>query len=282
VIVIGAVALFALLDPRHGSGHGRIETYEQFVAHQLTHDFGQRLETIDENLKEPFFGEVSRSVFGMPLGPLCIKFVGGIAVVIAGIAITPRRPVWGLWIIATFAMLIIFISLDRYVLQILPVLLIACWEGLRWMDRRVRWPYGSVIAVLLLAVALTCNGIQFVTIIDRQHQHPFLASYKEGRFPGYIAMSHEVARLTTRDDLTLCSQKYARILSFLSDRLVIEGNVPGLDLSKHRLFVIDDPADSDLKDWLAREHVRFVGDPLVTEPRLGLRPAITLRRARID
>ena len=140
-----------------------------------------------------------------------IKIFGAACTLIAGLAMIRGHALWGWWIACTFAVVLLFgPDIDRYLLQALPLLFIACWEALRWLNRKIPRPWGNLLFAGLLTVCVTLNGIQFVTIICRQQHRPFLQFYKQGRFPKYIEMADDISKLPA-DSVILCQPKYGRI-----------------------------------------------------------------------
>ncbi|MDP9173374.1 MAG: glycosyltransferase family 39 protein [Planctomycetota bacterium] len=267
--VAGVLVIFLLLDPRRSASRSSLESYEKVAVYQLTHDLIPRLHTvIQENVHDLFSLTAARAVFGMPLGMGWLNAIFGTVVLVGGVALIRRQPLWGLWVAMNIVMLVLFVSHDRYIVQILPLLVIGWWLTIEGVARRFPPNLGNSIFALLLVLGIVPNTVQCIGVILRQHDRPFLAHYKEGRFPSYLVMANEIRRISTLQDKTLCPQKYGRILTYFSHRNVYEENEP-LGAAGGRIFVVLDPDDNELKRWLASINVVTVGPPLLSVPRSG-------------
>jgi hypothetical protein len=282
ILCLVTVALFLCLDPRRLPGHGPTGQYEQYAFHQLTHDLPDELRTnAAGNLRDLLEVTGARAVFGMDLLyiPLNVIF-GGIAL-LAGIALIRRRPFWGLWVVITLLTLILLISNYRYILQMLPLLVIGWWNLLRSINRRLPRRIGNSIFAVLLVLGTCLNFGQVVAFIVHQHAHPFFADYENGEFQPYIKIANQIPNFTTKQDVILCPAKLARIMTFLADRTFSEPNEPIAATSGH-LFVILDSKSPAYAHWLAAMNVSPKGDPLASVNRPRHLPSISLMRARID
>jgi hypothetical protein len=54
-----------------------------------------------------------------------------------------RRLLWGIWVAVTLLMMLLTVVHVRYFLQVLPVLLYACWLAVVWVHRRAGGTAGA-------------------------------------------------------------------------------------------------------------------------------------------
>jgi hypothetical protein len=286
VLCLVAVAVFLVLDPRRIPGHGPAGLYEQYAFHQLTDRLPHvlRVNAVN-NLYDLLVITAPRAVFGMDLLLDPANVVFACIVLAAGVALIRKRLFWGLWIIITLLTLILLLSVYRYMLQILPLLILGWWNLLRSINLRFPRRLGNVVFALLLSLGAALNGGQVIAFIVHQRARPFLADYQKGIYPPYVQMAHEIPNYTTDRDLILCPLKLARIMEFLADRNFAEPNASiraePIRAEPGHLLAILDPKDVEYSRWLGDQHVKPEGDFLVSVPRAGGRPAVRLVRARI-
>jgi hypothetical protein len=282
ILCLITVALFLCLDPRRIPGHGPTGQYEQYAFHQLTNDLPDELRTNAlGNLRDLLEGTVARAVFGMNLLYIPLNVIFGTIALLAGVALIRSRPFWGLWVLITLLILILLISNYRYMLQMLPLLVIGWWNLLRSINHRLPRRIGNGIFAFLLVLGTVLNIGQVVAFIVHQHAHPFFADYESGEFQPYVKIAGQVPGFTGSEDVILCPVKLARIMSFLTDRTFSEPNEP-ISAAPGHLFVILDPTSPNYHNWLAAMNVSPEGDPLASVNRPHNLPAISLMRARID
>jgi Dolichyl-phosphate-mannose-protein mannosyltransferase len=276
-IIAGVVGLFVLLDPRRAAGHVLPMGYEQYAINQLSQLSGLRL-TATANIRALLDPILVKSAFGMRLLP-GMNSVFGIAVAASAVALIARRLLWGLWVILTLAAVILFVSNDRYLLAILPLMVLGWWNLVRKINLQLSGRLGSAIALLLLTLGTAPNITQIVDTIYHQRLHPFLAEYRDGKYEPFARIAPDVAQDTGPQDVILCPTKSARMIAFLADRMCVEENEPysGAD----HLFVIIDPLDVEFVPWLRSENIQPVGEILARANRRGGLPAIYLMRAQL-
>jgi hypothetical protein len=284
IAVVGclvAAAFFLLLDPRRLPGHSPAGLYEQYAFHQLTHNLPHELGTTAvNNLCDLLKITAPRAIFGMDLlYDWSNMAFAGIALA-AGIALIRQRLFWGLWVIITLLTLVLLISNYRYMLPILPLLVVSWWNLLLWINTRLPRRVGNWAFMLLLLLGTMLNIAQVGAFIVHQRARPFLADYQGGEFQPFVQMAREIPGFATDQDVILCPTKLARIMSYLADRTFSEPNEPIVAAPGH-LLVILDPTDSEYYRWLAGQGVSPEGDPLASVSRAHNQPAIVLIRARM-
>jgi hypothetical protein len=265
-LVAAMLLIFLWLDPRKVSGDASLQSYERYAAYGLTHNFDARLMLVLANLKDLFGLTAARAVFGMPLGAWWINAIVGTVVIVIGIALIRRQVLWGLWIMINIAMLVFFVSHDRYIVQILPLLVLAWWLTIRSISRRLPKRKGNLVFAVFLLFGALPNAVQSAGVILHQHYTPFLAYYKEGRFPPYLSAAKAIRTTTTRQDTIVSQDKFARILTFWSGRNVTEPS-ESPDLSNRTVYVVQDPSDEQFSKWLESRNLTRIGPPLAIIPR---------------
>lgn len=280
-ISIAAVLIFWLLDPRHGQ-QNVIGTYEQFAVYTLTHNLGQRLHNeIPANLKDLFYISAARSIFGASLGTWWLNAIGGAVLLICGMLLVRRNLIWGLWVAVSTVMMIFFVSHDRYMLQILPLLVLGWWLLLRRINAGLpRW-LGNVVFALLLSGGVALNVVEVIHVILEQRASPFLAHYKEGRFPAYVQLAGDLPKFASPTERIVCPVKYARILTFLSDRTVMESGEFSAGPPGEQVLVVLDRSDPDYIPWLASQPIEIDPTPIASYPRVNVKMPLLLMSGKI-
>lgn len=281
VLCLVTVAVFLLLDPRRLPGHGPAGAYEQYAFHQLTHDLPHELRTTAvNNLHDLLVITVPRAVFGMDLLFDSLNVVFACVVLAAGVALIRKHLFWGLWIVITLLTLVLLLSDYRYLLQILPLLILGWWNLLRSINLHLPRRLGKTAFALLVVLSMGLNIGQVVAFIIHQRARPFLAEYQNGRYQPFVQMAREIPKCTTDQDLILCPAKLVLIMDFLADRNFSDPSDPIAAAPGHLLAIVD-PRDVDYCRGLGDRNVLPDGDFILSVPRAGGGPAIRLVRANI-
>ena len=248
--IVVAIALFWALDLRHGAAHA-LGQYEETVLQQKVPHVGALLhELFSENIKRLFEANLSQAVFGGRLG-VGLNTLAGVAILIFAFAFTRHRPLWVLWIGITLVMVLVLIKpLDRYFLEVLPLLVYAWWRGICWLHDRLPQPWGRRAFLLLFLLGATTNLLRTGEFIVEQRWVPFCNHYKEGRFASTDQVVELIQSETGRHDWIIAPPKRARILTFLSRRNVVEPNQrTPLDPVHQPVFLLT-PLSDEAADWL--------------------------------
>jgi hypothetical protein len=126
---------------------------------------------------------------------------------------------------------------------------------------------GNWAFALLLPLGIFPNAAKLGAMAYNQHRTPFLAWYHEGKLAPYVDIAGDVARDATPDEPVLCSVKQARIMTFLTDRRVMEEGEYLGGPADEQLLVLLDPADTQLSQWLSSLHISTYGQPLASVAR---------------
>lgn len=253
--VVGVVVAFYLRDPRRanpgarssGGGTGTVGAYEEAMLNPNWWRTTARA-VFTDHLPELCESAITKAAFGMPLGT-GVNTVLGLTIVALGVGLARWRPLWGVWVLMTFLMvLLVPKALDRYFLPVLPLLVLAWWMFLRRVNVSLPGRRGNVAFLALFAIGAVPNGAKVFGFIGEQQRRPFRASYKDGRY----ASADQVARMIREqvppgsydrwEDRTwvLVPPKFARILTLFSGRDCVEPDVyTEVDPDKQRVFVLE-------------------------------------------
>ena len=260
MILAVAAAGFAFwrLDPRHhGAAHTMGDYEEALFEVKFQHMSALIHQSLFEYLPRLFEASLSQALFGCRLGA-GLNTLAGIAILVMGLSLGWRRPLWALWIVMTVVMVLIVVKpLDRYFLEVLPLLVYGWWRGIRWINRQIPGVWGNRIFLGLFLLGGATNLFRTGEFVIEQRWVPFRQHYKEGRF----ASTDRVVRLIDQNvkpgDWVLAPPKFGRILTFLTQRYVTEPTADTrFDLSKETVYVLE-PLSDPVEEWLDRSHTRL-------------------------
>ncbi|HXE51903.1 MAG TPA: hypothetical protein VN541_02765 [Tepidisphaeraceae bacterium] len=255
--VVMAAVLFWKFDPRHtGNSIGQYEdalfevkfSHINVLLHQMIFDYAPRL----------FEATLSQALFGARLGA-GLNTIAGIGILILVVGLFWHRPLWGLWVAMTLAIVLVAVKpLDRYFLEVLPLLVFAWWRGIRWLNRHLRQPWGDWVFLGLLLLGAIINLSRTGEFITEQRWTPFLNHYKEGRFVSTQKVVSDLQQNLPREAWVIAPPKFGRILTFLSHRRAVEAKMgPYLDPARQGVYVLE-PLDPEVEHWL-RDHAAHLG-----------------------
>ena len=181
-IGIAAAIIFTwvALDPR-SPGHSFVGgRYEEKVMGTLAHlknvRWSRNLGRLSiQHLPEFFFG----LEMPVPWGPIACTIL-----LVAGILLVRKSPLWGLYVIITLGMTIVLGSAVRYYLMVLPLLLVGWATFAKWVgDVSARWyrfwPHaGEVVMLFWLGLATGPHLVRDAAFILEQHGYAKDHSYK--------------------------------------------------------------------------------------------------------
>jgi len=249
LLAVGIVAAFYLLDPRRHTGSGAMGAYEESLVESATDRLMPTLQSaIGENLPKFFSTLVTDAAFGTSLGAKWLNVAVSLAVIGAGIALMKRRPLWGLLVVLTVAMIVLVPRPQaRYLLAVLPLLAYGWWRMIVWLERKLPRPWGAVVFGLLLALWVVPNLAKVVEMVYEQRQVPFLAHYKNGQFLHVGELADAVRQNVSEPMPVVAPMRMGRILTYLSHRRVVEAKEFSFyEAWPARFFVILPPAPNEL------------------------------------
>jgi hypothetical protein len=258
--VIAAIGLFFLLDPRRrgdtyseGAYEGIILDLLQTAPYRAWDNFGRML--------SPILPEV---MMGIELEWWWLNALAGLLILVAAALLFRIRMLWGLWVFATVAMMLVVHPDVRYFLPVLPLLVYAVWRGVVGLSSRLPRPWLNIAFAGLMMLWIGPNVGKNVGLILEQRHSPFLEQYRGGRYLPVAQLAEHLEREVEPQAWVIAPDKLGRVLTYLGDRRVVEAG----DLARWPvppggpLYVIE-PVDEDPR--LDRPH------PLEEMRRLGLR-----------
>lgn len=276
VTALLAAAAFFAADPRRAAGHFRPDRYEDQVFEELAP--GQRLKlmsTAAANAIDIVRQTTVSAMVGIKFGAApdvsvprrwydelgaVLDIAGSIAFLGLGLSLVRRRAIWGAWVGVTILMMILVLPHERYFLQILPLLIFGWWRGLRWINVRLPEHVGNILFALLLALGFVPNLFQVCGVVIEQRSPRFLEAYRGGKCAPLVAAAETITDHVPAGGLVLAPDKTARILTYLSDRTVVESNEQANDLRLNidwppapgrRIYALVDPNNAAFARWLA-------------------------------
>jgi hypothetical protein len=167
----------------------------------------------------------------------------------------------------------------RYFLQVLPVMLYACWLAVVGLHRRARAAAAADPARVpalrragaatlgLVAVLAGLNLVRVASLIAEQRRTPFLARYRDGKYAAAPGVAAVLRERTPQGAWVLVPQKYGRILTYLSGRYAVEpGPATLLDPAEQPVYVLE-PMDEAGRAWMEQKALAAgapVGDRVTT------------------
>jgi hypothetical protein len=245
-IVLAGIVVFFMLDPRRAAGN-HFDGYEQFVLGQFRHPMGE-MAAIWQNIQDTLEFVVPQALFGQHLYWVSIPVA--VAILGMGLSLIAVRPLWGLWVASTIAVMLLVLPHDRYVLAVLPLLEYSWWRIVCWLNRKLPAPWGNSVAAVLLLWQVIFNLGPVGGFMIEQRWMPFLAHYRKGQYLTLANMGQIIHDQVPPDAWVLAPAKTARVLSWYSGRRVVEqADYPAIDLARQDLFLVIDPKDTTSKAW---------------------------------
>ncbi|HEX4124393.1 MAG TPA: hypothetical protein VHY37_06675 [Tepidisphaeraceae bacterium] len=260
-IVAAAGVIFYIFDPReHGMSNLMGGYEENFFHEKLTH-LGALTWHLLYNIANVFSYSASQTMFGTPLAPKLWGPDELVGIVLVGLSIWlfRRRALWGMWVVLSYAMMLVVIRpLDRYFLAVLPLLIYAWWNFLVWLNGRFTPKVGNALFLGLFLLGGATNIGRIGAFVVEQHRTPFLSYYHEGEFDSIYKVCDLLNRRTQPGDWVMSAPRLGRILTVLSGRYAVdlpEHLPPGYSPARGPLYVLQplniDPPASLLPAWIA-------------------------------
>jgi hypothetical protein len=262
-IAAAAGAIFFIFDPRKNGAQNLMGGYEEDFFHEKLTHLGVLARHVLDNIVNVFSYSASQTMFGTPLAP---KLWGpdelvGIVLVALSIWLFRQRVLWGLWVVLSYAMMLVVIRpLDRYFLSVLPLLVYAWWNFLVWVNGRFSPRVGNALFLGMFLLGGATNIGRVGAFVVEQHRTPFLSYYHEGEYASIFKVRDLLNRRTRPGDWILSAPRLGRILTVLSGRYAVdipEHLPPGISPAQTPIYVLDpldiDPPASPIPDWIAAQ-----------------------------
>jgi hypothetical protein len=211
------------------------------------------------------------AAFGHQMGPGITPVIGLVLVGLC-VSLLRRRWLWGLFAIGTLLMVLVILPAPRYLLPIVPLVAVAWFGAICWLNHRLPRPWGNVVFAVLLAMWVVPNFLKITKLIAEQRSPTFAATYGEaGSVPALQAISHDIAAIVPPDAYVLAHKKVARVLAYWSDRYVAAPYELPAAAHEARLYVLQ-PMDEEVRIELA-QHRLALGREIAREPATGRKQA---------
>lgn len=177
MVVIASVLAFRAVDPRRSEVEQ--STYmESHVSSMATEHRAFVLERmVKQHGPQLFERTVPQALVGIQLIP-GVNSIFSLVVLGLGTALFTWRPTWAPMIGATVAQLLFFLPRERYLLPVLPLLLIAIWKGIGWLLPRVPVGRRNAVLVVIGGLFLVPNMVAIGKhIFERHREASMFASY---------------------------------------------------------------------------------------------------------
>ena len=179
-VVLVAVVGFRAVDPRR-AGVDQPTHIEAHVSAMATeHRAFVLRRMVVEHLPQLFERTVPQALLGVQTVPgLNSAFTA--AVVAACLALVRVRPTWAMVVAATLAQLAFHLPKERYLVPVLPIVLIAVWRAVPWAAARVPARHRAVALGAAGAVVLLANVVAIGRyVVTRHREAALLAPYTFG------------------------------------------------------------------------------------------------------
>ena len=230
-------------------------------------------------------GLLSEAVLGIELGLGVLDAAFAAALLIAGLLLAKKRPLWGLFVAANVGQMLLFPPIERYVLPMIPLLLYAGWELLRWASHRLREDQAKWLVAGVVILAVGPNLGLDVALIAEQRAADTYARQGGGRFarvpamvdaveahvpPGAVLISDEVRVLTLLTRRTGCTSGEA-MRDWRAGEGEGDGEGQGEDARWHPPHgevwaALRIPPTAAQRSLLEQAGVRVIGEAAVVEP----------------
>jgi hypothetical protein len=285
LLAVLVLAGFFVLDPRRGGGGAYTTAAYEGIIPQLLQTAHHR---IPENIARMLSPLLPETMLGVELEWRWLNTLAGLLFLALGLMLIRRRLLWGLWVAAAVAMMLVVHPDVRYFLPVVPVLAFGLWHGIVWMTQRTPAGWRSVVFVVAMAAWMGPNIGKNIGLILEQRQTPFLAHYRGGRFAPAIELGEAIRQNVEPESWVVAPDKLGRILTYYSDRRVIERAelAPWPAAPEAPTYVIEPLAEQergelaeypDLPDQLQRLGLR-AGEVVSTVERPGQLPPWRLHR----
>jgi hypothetical protein len=240
-----------MVDPRRG-GRASMGEYEDALFDVTSAHLESVIHSLLPNIGKLFEATLSQALFGARLGP-GLSSIAGAGIILVCATMLLDRPLWFLWVLMTFLMMIVAIEpLDRYFLEVIPLMIFAWWQGIRWLNLRLanrspKWADWIFAVLFMLGGATNLMRIgEFV--VEQRHSH-FLYSYKDGRYASVERVAKMLHDRVGENAWVITTAKFSRTLTFLSHRTIVGPREPMQAPGSSIAFVLE-PMDDLVRQRL--------------------------------
>ena len=239
LMIVGVAAAIYSLDPRR-SATG-MDRYEEQVVQRVS-NVGQWLrECVGPNLLAFCHNTLPLTFFGFSF-MLVGDFIASAILLSLCVWLFRVRPVWALWVVATTFTMVGVVPSSRYLLPLMPILLLAWWNLAHHANLRLRRGYGGCVAFAIITLLVPGMIRSWGTVWSEQIARPFVTSYHQGKYQAVDDMADLIRQHTPHNAFIVCEDTYAGILTYLTRREVVEtwdAVVPAL-APRPVFFIVED------------------------------------------
>ena len=218
VLVVACVLAFRAADPRRKKV-GEPSVIEGRMSELVLERTGLMVRRTLTQMVPQMFEEIApEAIFGSRLGP-GVNTVVTLLTLGLGLALMCMRPLWGLFVGATVAQMLVHLPRERYFLPILPLLLYGLWLAALWLEARLRRPWSGVALAGVVVLMLVPNVLIIFGDIYEQHRRPFLVHFERGLYQSMSDLARRMPEVVGERDLVVAEQD--RVLSYFSRRKCI-------------------------------------------------------------
>jgi hypothetical protein len=217
-LVIACVLAFRAVDPRRRKV-GEASVIEGRMSELVLERTGFMVRRTLTQMVPLMFEDVGpEAIYGSRIAP-GVNTLVTLANFALGVALVFHRPLWGLFVGATVAQMLVHLPRERYFLPILPLLLYALWLAAIWLEGRLRPPWSRVGFVGVVALASVINFIVILGDVIGQRRRPFLAHYERGLYQELSDLARRLPEVVSERDVVIADQD--RVLSYFSRRTCV-------------------------------------------------------------
>jgi 4-amino-4-deoxy-L-arabinose transferase-like glycosyltransferase len=265
-VVVGAVVLFYLLDPRRTGVEGQ---YEQTVGGLLSAPGATVRRVLNFHVIEAFCTACSEAMFGHELGR-GVDWLLMIWCLPAMLAVTYRRPLWFFFLAGNLVILLGLAQLPlpnypeivgqlvaRHFLGILPLLIYAGWIVAFAAERRLPAKFARWAIPVALAAAFVPNLIKIAETAYRQRAYGAVASRGQSETDGFAELARVLPAHVPPGATVIAPRKQARVVTYYTGLRVVDA-APTLSLASipGPVYVLDQN-EGTVTRLVEREHVRL-------------------------
>jgi hypothetical protein len=192
-----------------------------------------------------------------------------------------RRWLWGLIVSLFLIQWLLYWSVPRYFLPIIPILIFGWWRFTRWVawvaiPHRVAYRVAAFLFILYVGMNLGRTA----GFVIEQRSLPFIVQYRGGDYEGIMELGRELRRLTPPGAWLLTPGKWRTILTFASDRRAASATLGSLpaDQDPSTVYVLE-PSDEPTRQML-KSRGWELSEPLCSFTRSSDRAPLTVHRVR--
>jgi hypothetical protein len=142
---------------------------------------GENATTLGTNLWQLLTESINEAILGQDLHPV-VAIPVSLLVIAFGLSLARVRLLWAALVGVFAVQWLVFQPADRYVLPLLPVLLVGVWQLLITLSSRFPKAMRDTAFSTLIILLIGANLVGIVRTIGQQREEIFLAEYRDGQY----------------------------------------------------------------------------------------------------